>query len=647
MRFVVSLFFILFTFLGFSQETIVPETKKSLVKTQEEIAKEKARIAPITLYKIITIERDTTFVDTSLTVQDFYDFNLLRKDPFGLLAFANEGQTYNTLQFGLNAINRFPEFGYAAKQFGYLQTNQINYYNVATAFTELYFKTVMAQGQSANAFATINVSENFNFSLGYKGGKSEGHYLNQATDFGSFYTTMSYNTKDKRYIINAHYAGQNLNHEENGGITTPEDFISKDSKYDTRITLSVYLNDAESNLKGRRLFADQIFRINKNQTDNNFGITEQFLYETKVFDYLQPTVKSTVGNVSVNRFGPSYVSSNIDDRTDYNTMYNKLSAYYENSTLGKFQFFIDDFRSNFYFNSVFVSPEQVIPSSLNYEINSIGGQYDYQKNKWNGTALVSTSISSQSMYNLDLKLDYTINPKNALSFQYQNTSKVPDNIYTLHQSSYEEYNWYNNFKNEKINTIILNATTQWVNVSLNATNLNDHLYFRDDVANDTIQIVIPKQYNNTIKYLSLKLSKDLKYHKFGLDNTFLFQKVDQQDNILNVPEFVTRNTLYFSEYFFKRALYMHTGITFNYFTNYYGNAHNPVIGEFFTQDSVKIGNYANFDYFLNFRIQQARIFFVLEHFNADFANQSTYFSDPNNPYRDFTFRFGLVWNFFQ
>ncbi|MBN8147958.1 hypothetical protein J0J24_24800, partial [Vibrio vulnificus] len=63
-------------------------------------------------------------------------------------------------------------------------------------------------------------------------------------------------------------------------------------------------------------------------------------------------------------------------------------------------------------------------------------------------------------------------------------------------------------------------------------------------------LVSPKQYGKTINYLSLQLSKDIQVGKFGLDNTFLYQKVDQTDNILNVPDFVTRNTLYYSDAFF-------------------------------------------------------------------------------------------------
>ena len=650
MKIVFSVLFLFLALVGFSQVAPGPggiKSKASLIKSQEQKDKEKARKAPITSYKIINIQRDTTYVDTSLTIKDLYEYNYLRKDIFGLMPFANEGQTYNTLQYNLTPISTLPSFGYAAKQIDYIQADQVNYYSMATPLTELYFKTTIAQGQSADSFVAINLSENFNFSLNFRGEKSEGRYINQATKTASFRFTTSYNTKGKRYYINAHYAGQKLGTEENGGITNPEDFISKNPDFTNRITLQVFLNDATSTLKGNRYFFDQSFRVNKTDAENNLFITAQTIFEKEYFEYTQNTLKSTIGNESFNRFGPSYVSSSIFDKVKYNKWYNKLGATYENKTLGKFMFFIDDFRSNYYYNSIFVFPDYVIPSSINDVINSIGAQYQYKKEKWNGKFLFSTSISNQAMSNLDASLNYNFDDKNQVSFQYQNISKVPDNIYELYQSSYIEYNWYHNFKNEKINNIIINATTQWANASFQASTLNDHLYFSDDNKTYDIQIVTPKQYSKTIKYLSLKLSKEVTFRKFALDNTFLFQQVDQPDPILNVPSFVTRNTLYYSERFFKRALYLQTGIVFNYFSDFYSDTHNPLIGEFFVQNDTKIGNYATFDFFVNARIRQTRIFLMAEHFNSSFAPTSTYFSAPNNPYRDFVIRFGVVWTFFQ
>ncbi len=45
-------------------------------------------MATIDMYRVITLERDTTYIDTSLTIKKLYSFNYLRKDTFGLLAFS-------------------------------------------------------------------------------------------------------------------------------------------------------------------------------------------------------------------------------------------------------------------------------------------------------------------------------------------------------------------------------------------------------------------------------------------------------------------------------------------------------------------------------------------------------------------------------
>lgn len=606
--------------------------------------------AKISQYRIITLERDTTFVDTSLTIQKEYEYNYLRRDVFGLLPFANEGQTYNTLQYSLTQFSAYPEFGRKAKHFNYLEANQIKYYSVATPLTELYFKTVMEQGQNLDAFVTLNTSKRFNISIAYKGLRSVGKYINQLASTGNFRFTTSYNTLKERYAVNAHFVSQDILNGENGGITSIDDFESEDTDFKNRARLNVFFKDAKSFLKGKRLFADQSFRINTNKGSNNLSLSHQFNYENKFFEFNQKTIPTTLVSAtgvtsSFNRFGDAFVTGNINNHTRYNRMYNKIGAIYENATIGKFQFFIEDFRYNYYYNSIIFLPGQTIPNALNETVNSIGGQYEYRKNSWNGKFLYSNSISDQSLFNLDGILKYRINDKNNFSFQYQKINKLPNHIYNLHQSSYISYNWYNNFNNEKINNIKAEATTQWGNASLQITTLSDYLYFSNDDETN-LQLVSPKQYDKTINYLSLKVSKEFKFRKFALDNTVLYQKTDQEDPILNVPQIVTRNTLYYSNYLFKRAMYLQTGVIFNYFTKYYGNDYNPIIGEFFVQKQTEIGAFPTFDFFINARVRQTRIFLKAEHFNSAMTGNDFY-TAPNYPYRDFVVRFGLVWNFFQ
>jgi len=651
MRMLFFIYFLTLSTLLFSQEKKANELDfNSKYNSSDSIKKPKAKVATIDLYRVVTLERDTTYIDTSLTIKKLYSFNYLRKDTFGLIPLPNEGQTYNTLQYSLNSFSPLPEFGFKAKHFNFKEANEIRYCSVATPVTELYFKSVMKQGQNVDAFFTVNLSPRLNFSIAYKGLRSEGRYINQLSSTGNFRFTTSYNTKDNRYFANAHFVSQDILNEENGGITTIEDFESENPDFQNRERLEVYLTDAKSLLKGNRIFLDHLYRVNKGKGSNNLYVSHQFNYENKYFEYNQATVSSAVGGRTVYRFGDSYKTSDINDQTHYNKTYNKLGLTYENTTLGKFQFYADDFFSNFYYNQILILDDETVPSVLSRRINSIAGQYDYQKNKWTGKFLFTRSVTNQSLSNLEAKMQYDLNDETQLSFLYQNSNKLPNDNYNLYQSSYVNYNWANDFKNEKINAISVTANSPWVDVSMQYATFKDHLYFEDVSSVTQIaliqQIIAPAQYANAINYVSVKASNEFKFGKFALDNTILYQKVDQQDFILNVPELVTRNTIYLSQEMFRKALFLQTGVTFNYFTNYYANEYNPVIGEFFVQNKKEIGNFANFDFFVNAKIQRTRIYLIAEHFNSSFSGNNFY-SSPNNPYRDFTIRFGLVWNFFQ
>ena len=609
--------------------------------------------ATIDSYKVFTIENDTTYLDTTLTIRKEYIYNYLRKDNFGLLPFANEGQTYQTLDYGLNEFSSYPEIGFQGKHFNFLQASDLKYYSVATPLTELYFKTVMEQGQNLDACITVNTSKNFNFSLAYKGLNSLGKYVNQLSSTGNLRFTTNYNTTSLRYQIKAHFTAQDISNGENGGIVNPENFESNDSKFKERARLSVYNEDATSLLEGNRYFIDHHFRINKKQANNNIFIDHQFNFENKFFQYTQKTIASTIiqeignPNLVFNRYGDSYVGANIDDKTRYNRMYNKVGATYENILLGKFQFFVENFNYNYYYKTLIVYADgSLIPSNISDRINSIGGSYTYQKGRWNGVATFSNSISNQPMRNLDVKANFQIDEENSVGFKLQNTSKIPDHVYNLYQSSYKSYNWSNDFNNEKVNNIEAVAETKWLNASAQISTIEDKLYF-ENTSTDANQIIIsPKQYGGTIKYFSLKLSREFRLGKFALDNTFLYQQVEQNDPILNVPKFTTRNSFYYSDHLFKRALFLQTGFTFNYFTKFYANDYNPIVGDFYIQNQKQIGEFPMLDFFINAKVRQTRIYLKAEHFNTLFTKPNFY-SAPSYPYRDFIVRFGLVWNFFQ
>ena len=70
------------------------------------------------------------------------------------------------------------------------------------------------------------------------------------------------------------------------------------------------------------------------------------------------------------------------------------------------------------------------------------------------------------------------------------------------------------------------------------------------------------QYLNTIKYLKFKWQKEFRFGKFALDNSVIYQSVNQDKKVLNLPNFITRNTFYYSNNVFKKAMFLQTGCVF-------------------------------------------------------------------------------------
>lgn len=608
----------------------------------------KDSIAPIKDYKIITILRDTVAVDTALALKSYYKFNYLRKDNFGLLPFANEGQTYATLKYNIKSNAVLPDFGFEAKQFNYLKAEDITYHSSPTPRTELYYKTVMKQGQSLDAFITLNTSEHLNLFLAYKGMRSLGKYMSQLSSTGNFRMGGSYYSPNKRYVLFTHFVAQDILNQENGGIVDLDLFESSEKPYNKRERLNVYFRDGETLLKGKRLFLHHEYQLNSSLA-NGILLTHEFTYEDKFFEYTQKDLNNSY--TDKDRFGASFQTS-ISNKTRYYTLSNKVGAAFQSGLLGRIEVYADFYKYNYNYKSFANINNTLIPNVLEKNITLIGGKYTYKKENWNAFLLVYNSLGNDNTSNIQANIDYSLADNIGLQAGYQKLSRMGNLNYYLYQSDYLHYNWNNNFNNEKINQFDAKLTTPWVTLEGSYQVIKDKLYFSNDnpeynefgIAKQLL--ITPKQYGNTINYLSLQASKDITFGRFGLDNTILYQEVDQADAIINVPKLLTRNTFYYKGAMFKKALKFQTGITFTYFSKFYGNDYNPVIGDFYVQDKVKIGDYPVFDFFIDMKVRTARIYFILEHFNSSMSGYK-YYTAPNYPYKDFTFRFGLVWNFFS
>lgn len=591
-------------------------------------------VATVDIYKIFTLAKDTTYVDTSLTIKSDYRFNYLRKDNFGLMPFANIGQTYNRLQYGLKKEKLVPDFGFHGKHFNYLEQEDIKYYHVPTPYTELYYRSVMEQGQNVDALFTVNPSETLNFSIAYKGLRSIGKYINVLASTGNFRFTTSYRSSNRRYIANAHVVYQDLFNSENGGIKTASEFEGGEEVFSERGTIDVNLRNASTMLKGNRFFLDHHFQLNKN-SKNKILLSHQATADKRYFQYLESS--------SNGYFGTSYVQSQIDDRVDFRQIQNSVGLAYDHSIIGKMDLSVANRQNNYYYTSVVFRNGSMIPSLLSDNWWFYKGSYKLTKKRWgfNFSYLGCTSDKTLNDLNVDFGVKFW---GSELSLQYQMINRVPDYQYRQNQSDYVGYNWSNKWNNENVNRLFAGIKSPIIDLSFDIRLLKNKLYFSNDSVSSVV--VTPKQYSGDVGVFGVKASKEITVGKFAWDNTLLYQRVEQSQSVVNLPEYVVRSSFYYSDYFFKKALFMQVGFTGNYFSEYYSDVYNPLIGSFYVQQDKMIGGFPMIDFFVNAKVRTARLYLKAEHFNSGFA-QNNFYSDPLNPYRDFVVRFGIVWVFFN
>ncbi len=606
---------------------------------------------PITDYKIISYARDTTFVDTTLSIYKQYKYNYLRKDDFELLPFNNVGQTYNRLGASTKVQGRYPRLGAEGKHFNYMEVEDIDYYRVPTPTTELMYKTVMEQGHILDAMITANISPQLNLSIAYKGMRSLGKYQHILSSTGNFRFTTSYHTKDRKYLMRLHYAGQDILNQENGGILVPEQFSTGDEEFIDRSRMDVKFEDAENFLLGKRYFLDHEYFIFKEQDSlKNYGLSvgHELTYETKSYEYRQDAVNPY--------FGQAYQTADLHDKSKLKTFNNLLSLNYQNKIIGKAGFVANFYKYNYFFNSIVVGPEGTITNQLKDNEISLGGRWEKKIGGFSlKGSIMQNIVGEMGGTQLDAEMGYQLTDAIKVDAAIHASTRMPNFNYLLYQSDYKAYNWQNtdNFEKQKLSTISGKLTHQkWGNLEVSYTLRDGHAYFKENATYDstsgvdTQQLVTAEQFQGSISSIKVKFQNDIHFlRRLGLANTIMYQNVSQSEHILNVPQFTTRNSLYYANHLFKKALFLQTGIGVKYFTKYYMNSYSPVLGETLIQDREEIGGYPLLDFFINAKVQRTRIYLKAEHFNSLFGEKN-YYSAPFNPYRDFIIRFGVVWNFF-
>ena len=142
--------------------------------------------------------------------------------------------------------------------------------------------------------------------------------------------------------------------------------------------------------------------------------------------------------------------------------------------------------------------------------------------------------------NFNIKLKREFYKNNWFSLSLSIRQKHPGFIYENFISGYDNFNWSQSLKlveNKQIDLKISNSV--FGNINFNHSIIDNFFYLSVDKDSQEIMAPILNQYDRKIKYSSLKIKRSFNFGKWTFDNAIIYQIINQNEDILNLPKFMS------------------------------------------------------------------------------------------------------------
>ena len=601
-------------------------------------------------YKYWTEDTKPEVIDTTLSVYNYYNQNFLKQDLFGKMIFPNSGSVVVDLErqdtpFGISLLP-------SGKRYNYYTVNDIKYYDVKTPYTEFVYEAGMKKGNFLSTTFSHNISPYFNYTLHYRGLNSEGQFAREGNKNNSFVISSNYHSKNNRFKLQGHWAAQNFDTQENGGVTDIYDFILQDDRNLTNVqNIKVNLNNSKSEFNARRIFLTGSYGILKRINPKDSSVYHPI--------ELKNTISYERQKLRFEQSIPEYYTSPIisDDSRD-----KKSAAIFSNVTTAAFNWTdrlkleagikfqnisigVDELLTNT--NSDPTVVYQNVPKKWSESLAGAVGKLNFDWNervKVRANAEILQGSKYDGLYNLDAAIDLAPVKGYTLTAGILAQANMPSLNMIYNQSFYADFNYFNEFSKENVQKLYGMLTFDKINTSLEASvyNIKNHVYLDTDY--------LPKQLSDNINYFRFKFTNHLHLSKsLNLVSTIQYQNVTKNEKYMPLPDLIWRETFYWQGKIFDGKAELQAGLNGYYFTKYNALQYFPGIGEFMLQDQnniQQIGNFPIIDAFINFKVMNMRFYIRGEHFNSLFSKEPQYFSAPGVPYRAFKVQLGLKWNIF-
>ncbi len=205
------------------------------------------------------------------------------------------------------------------------------------------------------------------------------------------------------------------------------------------------------------------------------------------------------------------------------------------------------------------------------------------------------------------------------------------------------YSWDNSFEPQRADQLggEIDVTAGPLNFSpsLTLTRVGNAVYFD---TNST-----PRQSGSGQLITSPSVSFDLAlFQDFHINPQVTYTVVAGNDReIWRIPDWFSNVKLYYAGFWFDNYMQIHIGTDLHWRSTYFAHAWNPVLQQFYLQNSFAVESYLTADFFINFKVNNARFFAKVTHLNQPASGG--YFVTPWYPGQQRVFDMGVTWYFFD
>jgi len=537
------------------------------------------------------------------------------------------------------------------------------FFKTTRPYTELGYLLGGRTEQIIEITHTQNIKPNWNAMFQYRLINSPGFFKNQRTNHNNYLFTSWYQSVNKRYNNYITLTANKLLSEENGGISSDEDYLN-DPVYKDRFQIPV-------NLGGDPAFSRNFFSASYNTGNKynsfNLSIRQQYdlgqkdsivtdstviplFYPRLRFEHIFSVAKYAfhyTDNLADSLYyadhygivlpGP-FDTVNIED--SWNEIVNDFSIYQFPDARNQLQFF----KAGLFIQQLKAATP--LYSGSFYNIAAHGEYRNKTRNKkWDMSASGRLYLNgfNSGDYDAAVSLKRFSGKQNAfIELNFKNVNRTPSFLFDNRSGFHLDMP----ASLKKENITYLNGSFYQPGLQFKMTFhyylVSNYTYLRD--------FYRISQQSALFNVLKIDLSKKISISpRFVWYADLYFQK-KTGDAPLNIPLFFSRNRIGYEGSFGFKNLNIFLGAEIRYHSPYKADGYSPVEGNFYFQDSLTITNRPDIAGFMHFRIRNFRLFFRAENLNTasfkdGFGFTHNNFAAADYPYPGMNMRLGIYWTF--